>query len=522
MRFPRILLLLTVSTNFAYIVWLFLHTIGALGKTLWAAEFGIFMLPTIILVNHWNRRHDGESSMAPRGHVDIFIPVVNEPLDLFERVLSAAKRITYHAKTIYVLDDGPRQEIQLLAEQYGAKYLARPHVRTDAKAGNLNYGLARSLAPYILVLDADQEVTDPAILSDLIGHFRTNPKLALVSTHQRFDVPKGDFNHDLLFYHHMQAGKNADNASMSCGSGVVYARAALAAIGGFQTWNIVEDLYTTYRLHRAGFDTLYVNKAYTLGTAPMDLAGIYKQRGTWATDTLRLIFKDSPLRGHGLTWRQRLHYLELGGAYIVSALAVPIIFTFPVIALLLNVRFISHEMMYVFFRVPSLIAIVYLYYVLGDNSFSTGKFWASLSPVYLTAIFLALSPKKMKYAVTSKLGIRQRRLDLIIPHLIVFAGALTGTIWYPMHHGFDYFWIANVFWICLMTFWFSPVLYRGITGTHEVRLPFVAARSTAHPTQQGGAGIPLAENIYLHGGTGNDPVYAGPSGRNLKNEANRS
>ena len=68
----------------------------------------------------------------------------------------------------------------------------------------------------------------------------------------------------------MQPGKNYDNAAISCGSGVIYAREKLEKIGGFQTWSIVEDLYTSYSLHRAGFTSLYVNRAYTIGTAPLD------------------------------------------------------------------------------------------------------------------------------------------------------------------------------------------------------------------------------------------------------------
>jgi len=306
----RKLLLITVLANTAYIIWLAFHIHGYEGVIFYLAEVTISSLPVFFLFNHWTQEHVEHSYHQPKGSVDVFISIVNEPLSLFEPVVEKALGITYAWKKIYILDDGKRESIRKLAMKHNVEYISRPNSREDGKAGNLNYGLEHSTSDYILVLDADQEVTNPEILNELLGHFQADTNLAMVATRQKFDVPKNDFNHDHIFYEHMQTGKNSNNAAISAGSGVIYSRKALDAVGGFQTWNIVEDLYTSYIFQIAGFKTQYVNKSYTLGTAPKRLANIYKQRGTWALDTMRLVFKDSPLFKKSLTFRQKVHYFD--------------------------------------------------------------------------------------------------------------------------------------------------------------------------------------------------------------------
>src|SRR5262249_17611363 len=160
-------------------------------------------------------------------------------------------------------------------------------------------------------------------------------------------APPGDFNHDGLFYQHMLAGKNEDNAAISCGNGVFYRRSALEAIGGFQTWNIVEDLYTSYVLHTKGYETMYIDQPYTYGTVPIHLSEVYKQRGTWGLDTLRLLIWRSPLLSRGLDIRQRLHYFEIGITYVVSAVVMPVIFALPAIAVLRGDPIVTDPVTYI-------------------------------------------------------------------------------------------------------------------------------------------------------------------------------
>lgn len=462
MRDHKLLLLVTTLLNAAYIVWLFFHVQGPFGVILFVAEAAVSSLSFLLLVNHWSQKHVEHAPVPFSPSVDIFLTIVDEPLSIFEPVLASLTKIDYATKTVFVLDDGARATIRDLATKYGATYLTRPDRPKDYKAGNLNYGLEHSHGDYILVIDADQEVTDPAILKELLGHFREDKGLAMVSTRQQFDVPHLDFNNDTLFYEHMQTGKNDDNAAISSGSGVIYSREALRTIGGFQTWNMVEDLTTAYVFHQFGFKTLYVNKAYTLGTAPLDLAAIYKQRGTWALDTLRLFFRQNPFLKRSLTLRQKLHYCELAMAYLVSAFAVSTLFILPILTLHAQATVVTDPSTYILLRVPSLVAILWLYYRLSGDTFSTSQFWASLFPVYAKAAVLAVLPGKPRYKVTPKVGSGKRDTLLALPHIAMILAATTVTVEYIRAQGVDAFLGVHLVWFALMVFWFSPLIRKSM------------------------------------------------------------
>lgn len=452
---------IVVALDTIYLVWLAFNVTG-LGYLLVFAELMIASLTYLLVINHWSQDHVFEHHREPRGTVDVFIPVVNEPLDMMENTIRAASNIDYAQKKVYLLDDGNRPELQTMAQRYGVTYLARPAQRKHNKAGNLNFGLEHSNGDYVLVIDADH-VVQSHVVKDLLGHFDDDSKVAIVATRQAFLVPEGDFNHDVIFYNHMQAGKNSDNSSISCGNGVFYRRSALQEINGFQTWNLVEDLYTSYVLHLNGYRTVYINQPYTYGTAPLDLSGIYKQRGTWALDTLRIFFWHSPLFVKGLNLRQRLHYFEMGWAYIVSAVSMPIVFLLPAVAVLTNDPIVTDPLTYLLLRIPSLLAVIYFYYKLSGGMFSQMQMWSSLFPVYLKALVLSLAGVVTKYKVTAKISHGQREIAYVIPHLLVVAFSLFVVV--RQIFFIDYAITShvgiNLMWMTLMFFWFAPVIQKG-------------------------------------------------------------
>ncbi len=480
----KVLLLCTVLILIAYVVWLFFHVTGPLGWLFFVVEGSISLLPLLFLINHWTQRHVHKSSYPPVGSVDVFITVVNEPLELFEPVLRSLSRITYENKKIYVLDDGGRSAVESLATQYGATYISRADRPAFYKAGNLNNGLLVSSGDFILVIDADQEVTNPYILDELLGHFIEDSKLSLVATRQSFVTPPEDFNHDILFYEHIQTGKNANNAAISCGSGVIYRRSSLDVIGGFPTWNMVEDLYTSYKLHCAGFKSLYVNKIYTKGTAPLDLADIYKQRGTWGLDTMRLFVKDNPLFKRSLSWRQKLHYSELAVTYAISAVCIPLLFLMPAISLLFGLQAVTDIYGYSAFRVPSLIMLLIFYYYVCGKTFVAGQFWAGLFPAYFKGLVFAIMPGKPSYKVTSKVSSGGRHLRQIIPHLVLVFFSFGSVLWYVASNGWDSIVLFTFVIQFLMVFWLYPIIIRGLFGVPKLRVEIEPEKLGAVATQR--------------------------------------
>jgi cellulose synthase (UDP-forming) len=264
------------------------------------------------------------------------VPTYGEPYEILEKTIVHLKKLDYPADRLYILisDDSHRDEIRRLAELHQVHY--NPGARKDAKAGNLNSALEYldehfPQATLILTQDAD-EIIASSFLKKTVGYFQ-DPKLAFVQTPKEAFTPRGDpfGNRDRIFYDILQPGRNGSGAAFSCGSGVIWRIAALKSIGGFVTWNLVEDLTTSYFLHSAGYRSEYHNEILTAGLSPDDIPGLLKQRGTWAADTWRFFLFNNPLHRPGLSLRQRLQYFELGMFYMASTLFTPALMLTPIL-----------------------------------------------------------------------------------------------------------------------------------------------------------------------------------------------
>jgi cellulose synthase (UDP-forming) len=454
-----------------YLVWLSLSVHSLIGYVFLFFEIAVGLFTILVVFNHWHRKYELiGGSYSLRTPVDVFVQVVNEPLDIIQKTIAAASAINHPNINVYVLDDGNRKAVEAFAKKYGCYYLSRPDNNVKAKqykACNLNYGLAHSYAPYILVIDADN-VVKPDILDDLLGHF-SEPQVAIVASRQVFTIDKHDFNHDHLFYDYLQAGKNKDNAAISCGSGVIYSRALLNNIGGFSEWNLVEDLHTTYLLHKAGYRSVYVTQPYTQGHAPSDISQVYKQRGTWALDTLRIFFWQSPLFAKELTWRQRLHYFEIGYCYLVSGVLLPAIFSINFYSLLFNDPILHNGVWYIATRLPDLVFTLFYFGRLSQGQLSP-RVWAGLFPVYFLATIKALRYKntKPKYVVTAKTNHGSKELKLVAPQIIISVFGIFCLLFNLVTYGFSDLFLVSLLWVSLMLYWQWPIIIKAITGRDKI------------------------------------------------------
>jgi len=445
-----------------YLVWLATHIINFISVALFIFELLIYLLIVLFIYNHWTRKYQIlGGNYSTRVFVDIFIPTKNEPVEMLNETLAAAKKIIFPNKRIYIIDDGDRLEIKQLAKKYGVGYLVRPDRQSKAfKGATLNFAFQNSVGNFILALDADQIVM-PKIFDDLLGYF-TDPKVALVATRQQFNTPINDFNHDHVFYGYMQSGKNADDSGVSCGSGVIYRRSALQEIGGFQEWNIVEDLYTTYMLNAQGYKTLYISQSYTKGDAPSDLAVIYKQRGTWALDSLRLFFYQLPkVYQTKLTVRQFFHYFEMGYIYIISGLIIPGIYVINFYSLATNIPIINATIWYVILKIPSFYFALKLYNTLGQGD-SSSRMWTALFPVYFKAIIQALIYKKPRYVVTEKKKNPFFHPVLVLPQMIFILIGVIATIYHLVVYGGNLLLLINFIWLVIMVYWIYPIFPKAL------------------------------------------------------------
>jgi cellulose synthase (UDP-forming) len=411
--------LLAVVSNLVYLIWVF-HKLNLsfwwLSIPFFLAEIaGLFIFMSFCIIS-WYPRYHNPTGLPPKDiySVDIFITACGEPYEIVYETTKAAEAIDYPQKKIYLLDDSGQADLEKLSKDIGAGYFARK-VHADAKAGNLNYALQRTNGELVLTLDADQ-VPAKDILKRTIGYFNFS-HVGFVQTKQSFKVPEGDpfCNSDSVFYNVMQPGKDSDNAAFSCGSGVVYRRKALEEIGGFSTWNLVEDLHTSMLLHANGWRSVYHNYPLTQGTAPTDIWGVYKQRTQWTADSLRIFFWDNPFKKKGLSLKQKFHYAHIGLVYLFAGFIMPFFYVLPILSLYTGQLVIHTEFWrYLVYRMPSLFCTAFTYKMAATPTSKMAatptsyhraiNTWLGYFPCFIYGTLKALSNRKRKppYRVNRK------------------------------------------------------------------------------------------------------------------------
>lgn len=423
---------LTIVLGLAYLLWLgrlaFHHREVTLLVFL-AAEGLAFLLLVLVTVDVWHLRGHRPEGLPPARpwQVDVFVPTCREPLEVINTTLQAVKAISYEPKEVYVLDDGDSPQVARLAQSLGFHYLSRLAAGLaleNAKSGNLNFGLAHSQGELILALDADQ-VPVPEILSRLVGFFALD-RVAYVQSRQAFFLPEGDpfYNSDRVFYEVLQLNNDQANAVVSCGSGVIYRRAALEEMGGFTTWNLVEDFTTSYELLSRGWKGIYFPYPLSQGLAPTALSGVYRQRYQWCLDTMRLFFWDNPLWKRGLNWAQKRHFLIIMLSYLTSGLTFPVFYAIPLIVYLQGSSFLTgHELPYGTLRFAYLSSsfMMFRYLFFGKGPLKQFKMLCNLFPVYALATFAALlypPGRKPGYRTNNRKPFgKQERWWYVAPHL---------------------------------------------------------------------------------------------------------
>ena len=127
-------------------------------------------------------RHRTPPPVTPGLSVDLFVPVYKEPIDIIRQTVMAAVGVDYPHKTL-VLDDGRRDEVRKIAEEFNCEYVVRKDNQFH-KAGNLNHALKFSKAEFVAVFDADF-VAMPHALHSLLGFFH-DEKVCMAQAPQDF------------------------------------------------------------------------------------------------------------------------------------------------------------------------------------------------------------------------------------------------------------------------------------------------------------------------------------------------
>jgi cellulose synthase (UDP-forming) len=373
--------------------------------------------------------------------VDVYIPSYNEDLAIVRATVLAAMAIDWPTDKlrVYILDDGRRLAFRDFAASCGAGYIIRPD-NAHAKAGNLNHAMTLTDGEFIAVFDCDH-VPTRAFLQMTMGWLVRDPRLAFIQTPHHFYSPD-PFQRNLaagtrvpaegnMFYGLLQDSNDFWNAAFFCGSCAVLRREALNSIGGFATQTVTEDAHTALRMHRKGWQSAYLRLPLAAGLATERLILHIGQRVRWARGMLQILRTDCPLLGPGLSFGQRICYLN---AMLHFMFAIPrvVFLTSPLAFLLLNQNIIAASPLAIIAY-----AMPHIFHSVATNARIQGNwrhsFWSEIYETVM-ALFLVrinivtmLSPKRGRFNVTDKGGLLAKGyfdLGAVYPNLIL-AGILT-------------------------------------------------------------------------------------------------
>jgi cellulose synthase (UDP-forming) len=354
--------------------------------------------------------------------VDIFICTYDEPLEILERSILTALALDYPDATVWVLDDTRRGWLREYCAEAGARYITRADNK-DAKAGNLNNGLALTVAqtnaPVILVLDADFAPRRD-FLKRTVG-LLLNPDVAVVQTPQFYYNPD-PIQHNLLaaqswvddqrfFFDIFQPAKDAWGCAFCVGTSFIVRRDRLNEIGGFPSQAISEDINLTYTMLARGYETWWLNEKLSIGLSAEGIPEYITQRARWCLGTIQVaLLRDGPLFGSGFTLTQRWHYLHgvlnwLCKPFMVLLLVAPPIYWFAGIP-----AFEADYLSFLRYGMPALLSqIIYMAWISRSRTlplFMEATHAVTAFAISATLLSAVVKPFGRPFKITDKGGDR--------------------------------------------------------------------------------------------------------------------
>ncbi len=369
--------------------------------------------------------------------IDVLICTYNEPLYLLEMTMAAALNLDYPKDrcNVYICDDGHREELRRLCQRYGIHYLSREG-NEGAKAGNINYALTKINGDLFAVLDADM-IPKQSFLKRTVGYFH-DPNMAFVQTPQvyynqdvyQYHLRKRIPNEQDFFMRDIQSARASKGAVLHVGTNALFRREAVMQIGGYPTCSITEDMAVGMLLQEKGYDSLLINEELVFGLSATTLPELVKQRDRWCRGNLQVLRHLNPLFSKGLTFSQRIAYLD-GVFYWFANLQKLVFILCPLLFFLFDCVLLDASVFQLIDHyVPYALAQLLVTRLLSPRTRTMrwGHYYEMVMAPYLSfSILKELFHIKSTFQVTSK-EVRYDRSQfqalLVLPHLLLLAVTL--------------------------------------------------------------------------------------------------
>lgn len=445
-KYLKYFIALAILVNLSYILWRLFFTLPMMnfialffGLLLLLAELFAFIQTTthrLMFLKDYTPEIKTLDDLDELPTVDILIATYNEPVSILKNTVAAAASQQYPKDkfTVYICDDGSREEVRQLAEAYGAIWAIRDE-HIHAKAGNLNHCLEHyARGQLFVVLDADM-IPKSTFLERTVGYF-SDPEMALVQAPQVFYNPD-PFQNNLQLYHvipneqdffmrEVLTRRSLFNAVLNVGSNAVFRRSSIEAIGRIPVGTITEDMATSMLLQAKGFKTTFVNETLAMGLSPDTFSDYIVQRDRWCRGNIQVMKKWNPLRMPGLSFMQRLIYFD-GVLYWFYGLQKLIYFVGPILFLFtgIPVLFIDVFTTLMFFIPTYYIgSLIFTLFSHKSRTYIWAHIYESALAPYLaiSALSELIFSKDIRFSVTPKGGSQNEShyaWRVAAPHLVI-------------------------------------------------------------------------------------------------------
>ncbi len=257
-----------------------------------------FTLLWFSYLGHAERNVLGIRELKELPPVSIIVPAYNEGRVL-ERALTSLMQLEYPDYEVLVVDDGSTDDTLEIASRWEGqrgsglfRVITKPN---GGKASALNAGIAHSMHPLVMCMDADSYL-EPRTLLKSARHFR-DPAVGAVAGNVKVEN-RGSIVTRLQALEYIE-GLNMPRRAQGFIAAVnivpgpvgLFRREALEEIGGYDTDTYAEDADLTLKMMAAGWRVEYEDQAIAWSEAPETWRDLTQQRYRWTRGILQAIRK---------------------------------------------------------------------------------------------------------------------------------------------------------------------------------------------------------------------------------------
>jgi cellulose synthase/poly-beta-1,6-N-acetylglucosamine synthase-like glycosyltransferase len=267
----------------------------------------------------------------------VIVPSHGTEYKLLKKTLDSAQKINYGKFEIIVSDNGKNKTVAAALEDYCRKNGIFYHHKKDErgfKAGNINAVLSLTKGEYIVILDSDH-VPDPEILQNF-AHSLENTDVGFIQAKVTYENTYRLYQaaNSILyaqFFEVIEAAKDQRGMVLFNGTTGCFQKKILEEIGGFCEDTLIEDIDTSMKILKLGYQGRYADFIGSYGLVPESAKAQIAQLWRWthgACNILRIRSRGL-LSSTNISWSKRFELILNAMAFFSG---ISIIFLFSILS----------------------------------------------------------------------------------------------------------------------------------------------------------------------------------------------